>query len=173
MSRFHPLTVAAVQPETREAVLVSFAVPETLRETFRFAAGQHLTLRTNIAGEDVRRSYSICSGERDGDLRIIVKRVPGGLFSSFAASALKPAAILDVMPPTGHFTLPPDAGPAAGRKRAYAAFAAGSGITPVFSLIKTALVREPECHFTLFYGNRASSSVILRGALADLKDRYL
>lgn len=171
MSRFHPLEIAALRPETREAVRIAFAVPEALRETFRFAAGQHLTLRATIGGEEVRRSYSICSGEGDGDLSLVVKRVAGGLFSTFATGELKVGQRLDVMPPLGHFTLP-EAG-ADGTAQNFVAFAAGSGITPVFSLIKTALGRDSASRFTLFYGNRASSSVILREALSDLKDRYL
>src|SRR5213078_3309022 len=144
-------------------------VPETLRDQFCFTQGQHLTLRAEIGREDVRRSYSICSAVQDGALRIAVKRSPGGAFSTWANEALKVGATIEVMPPMGHFnvTLEPDA------KRRYLAFAAGSGITPLMSIIKTTLAIEPQSRFTLFYGNRASSTVMFRDELAALKDTYL
>jgi len=169
VSRFYPLKVASVRPETREAVAVTFAVPPELRDAFRFTQGQHLTLRADLDGEDVRRSYSICAGVQDGRLRIAIKRVPGGMFSNWANANLKPGQTLEVMPPMGHFNVPlaPDA------QRHYVAFAAGSGITPVFSLVKTTLAAEPGSEFTLFYGNRASSAVMFKEELADLKDTYL
>jgi ring-1,2-phenylacetyl-CoA epoxidase subunit PaaE len=169
MSKFHPLRIDSVRPETREAVAVTFAVPPELRESFRFTQGQHLTLRADIEGEDVRRSYSICSGVDDGRLRIAIKRVPGGQFSNWANVHLKPGQTVEVMPPMGHFNVPL----AADAQRHYVAFAAGSGITPVFSLVKTTLAAEPRSEFTLFYGNRASSSVMFKEELADLKDAYL
>lgn len=169
MSKFIPLRVESVRPETREAVAVTFAVPPELRESFRFTQGQHLTLRADIDGEDVRRSYSICSGVNDGRLRIAIKRVPGGQFSNWANAHLQPGQVLEVMPPMGHFNVPL----AAEARRNYVAFAAGSGITPVFSLVKTTLAAEPQSEFTLFYGNRASSSVMFKEELADLKDTYL
>jgi ring-1,2-phenylacetyl-CoA epoxidase subunit PaaE len=169
MSRFYPLTIESVRQETREAVAVTFAVPPELRDSFRFVQGQHLTVRADVDGEDVRRSYSICSGVRDGRLRIAIKRVPGGQFSNWANASLKPGVTLDVMPPMGHFNLPlsPE------NRKQYVAFAAGSGITPVFSLVKTTLEAEPHSEFTLFYGNRASSSVMFKEELGDLKDAYL
>lgn len=169
MSKFHSLRIESVRPETREAVAVTFTVPAELREAFRFTQGQHLTLRTDLDGEDVRRSYSICSGVQDGRLRIAIKRVPGGQFSNWANAHLKPGQTIDVMPPMGHFNVP--LAPAA--RRQYVAFAAGSGITPVFSLVKTTLAAEPHSEFTLFYGNRASSSVMFKEELADLKDTYM
>ncbi|MET0208059.1 MAG: 1,2-phenylacetyl-CoA epoxidase subunit PaaE [Burkholderiaceae bacterium] len=169
MSRFHSLPVAHVERETRDAVAITFAVPPELREQFRYAQGQHLTLRATIGGADVRRSYSICSAVQDDALRIAVKRAPGGVFSTWANESLKAGDSLDVMPPLGHFNVPLDAQAA----RHYLGFAAGSGITPLLSIVKTTLAAEPASRFTLVYGNRASGSVMFKEALAALKDRYL
>ncbi|MEW6023090.1 MAG: 1,2-phenylacetyl-CoA epoxidase subunit PaaE [Pseudomonadota bacterium] len=169
MSKFYPLTVAKVKHETRDAIAVTFAVPPELKQTFAYQQGQHLTLRAMIDGEDVRRSYSICSAVQDETLRVAIKRTPGGLFSSWANESLQPGATLDVMPPMGHFNVPLDAT----SERHYLAFAAGSGITPILSIIKTTLLAEPKSRFTLVYGNRASSSVIFRDELTDLKDVYM
>ena len=169
MSQFHPLTVAKVKHETRDAIAVTFDVPPALRDTFRYRQGQHLTLRALIDGEEVRRSYSICSAVQDRQLRVAIKRVPGGLFSTWANEALKPGVAIDALPPEGRFNLPlvPDS------RRHYLAFAAGSGITPILSIVKTTLLAEPHSRFTILYGNRASSSVIFRDELAELKDQYL
>ena len=169
MSKFHPLTVATVERETRDAVVVTFAVPPTLAALYRFEAGQHLTLRADIGGQDVRRSYSICSAVQDDRLRIAIKRNPGGAFSTWANDALKAGDTLDVMPPLGHFGAPPDPR----RRRHYLGIAAGSGITPLMSIIKTTLAVEPASRFTLFYGNRASASVMFRDELAAMKDTWL
>jgi ring-1,2-phenylacetyl-CoA epoxidase subunit PaaE len=169
LSKFHRLAVAKVERETRDAVAITFAVPDALAEPFRFAAGQHLTLRADIGGQDVRRSYSICSGVQDGILRIAVKRNPGGVFSAWANETLKAGDTLDVMPPLGHFGVPL----APGSHRSYAGFAAGSGITPLLSIVKTTLAAEPLSRFTLFYGNRASGTVMFKEELAALKDTYL
>jgi len=169
MSKFYPLTVAKVKHETRDAIAVTFAVPPELKTTFAYQQGQHLTLRALIDGEDVRRSYSICSAVQDETLRVAIKRTPGGLFSSWANEQLQAGVTLDVMPPMGHFNVPLDAD----SKRHYLAFAAGSGITPILSIIKTTLLAEPKSRFTLVYGNRASSSVIFRDELTDLKDVYM
>ena len=169
MSRFHSLQIASLTHDTRDAILVSFAVPDALAETFRYQPGQHLTLRATIGGEEQRRSYSICSAVQDGELRIAIKKVSGGLFSGWAHQTLAAGMSIDVMPPTGNFHLPLSAD----NHRHYLAFAAGSGITPVFSVIKSTLLAEPDSRFTLVYGNRASSTVMLREALADLKDRFL
>jgi len=166
MSKFYPLTVAQVRNETRDTIAVTFAVPPELAQSFAYQQGQHLTLRAQIGDEDVRRSYSICSSVQDGLLRVAIKRTQGGLFSSWANEHLKPGMTLDVMPPMGHFNVPLDAANA----RHYLAFAAGSGITPILSIIKTTLLAEPNSRFTLFYGNRASSSVIFKDELTDLKD---
>lgn len=169
MSQFHSLAVAQVKHETRDAIAVTFDVPPQLKETFAYRQGQHLTLRATIGGEEVRRSYSICAAVQDARLRVAIKRVPGGVFSGWAMDALKPGAVLDVMPPEGRFNLPldPDS------RRHYLAFAAGSGITPILSIVKTTLMAEPHSRFTVLYGNRASSSVIFRDELAELKDQYM
>jgi len=169
MSTFHPLTVAKVKHETRDAIAVTFDVPPQLKETFKYRQGQHLTLRAMVDGEDVRRSYSICAAVQDDQLRVAIKRVAGGLFSTWANQALKPGMTLDVMPPEGRFNLPLDPE----SRRHYLAFAAGSGITPILSIVKTTLLAEPHSRFTILYGNRASSSVIFRDELAELKDIYM
>lgn len=166
MSQFHALTVADVRRETRDTVVATFDVPPPLRERFRFTQGQHLTLRARVHDEDLRRSYSICSAVQDGALRVAIKRVAGGRFSTWANDTLRAGMSLDVMPPMGHFNLPlvPEAA------RRYLAFAAGSGITPILSILKTTLAAEPGSAFTLVYGNRASASVVFREELAELKD---
>ena len=169
MSKFHSLPIARIDRETRDAVAVTFAVPQALRDQFRYAQGQHLTLRCAIGGQDVRRSYSICSAVQDDELRIAIKRAPGGVFSSWAYERLKPGDTLDVMPPMGHFNVPLDRD----AQRHYVAFAAGSGITPILSIVKTTLAVEPRSQFTLFYGNRASGSVMFREELAALKDVHM
>ncbi|ANN67893.1 1,2-phenylacetyl-CoA epoxidase subunit PaaE [Bordetella bronchialis] len=166
---FHPLKVVDVARDTRDAVVLTFELPPALAGDFAFRPGQYLTLRTRVAGEELRRSYSICSSPGDGALRVAIKRVDDGAFSSWANRELRPGAVLDVMPPDGEFTV----AFAPGQARHYVAFAVGSGITPVYSLIKTALATEPDSRFTLFYGNRASSSVLFREALEDLKNRYM
>jgi ring-1,2-phenylacetyl-CoA epoxidase subunit PaaE len=169
MSKFYPLTVAQVKIETRDAIAVTFDVPQNLKHVFQYRQGQHLTLRAMIDGEDVRRSYSICSAVQDARLRVAIKRVPGGTFSTWAKDCIRPGVTLDVMPPEGRFNLPlePDS------RRHYLAFAAGSGITPILSIVKTTLLAEPHSRFTVLYGNRASSSVIFRDELAELKDVYM
>ena len=169
MSKFYPLAVAKVKNETRDTIAVTFDVPAELAASFAYQQGQHLTLRAMIGDEDVRRSYSICSAVQDKALRVAIKRTPGGLFSSWANDSLKPGMTLEVMPPMGHFNVPL----AADNARHYVAFAAGSGLTPILSIIKTTLLAEPNSRFTLFYGNRASSSVIFKEELTDLKDNYL
>ena len=169
MSKFYSLSVAKVRNETRDTIAVTFDVPPELAASFAYQQGQHLTLRAQIDQEDVRRSYSICSAVQDSCLRVAIKRTQGGLFSSWANEHLKPGMTLDVMPPMGHFNVPL----ADTNARHYVAFAAGSGITPILSIIKTTLLTEPNSRFTLFYGNRASSSVIFKDELGDLKDVYM
>jgi ring-1,2-phenylacetyl-CoA epoxidase subunit PaaE len=169
MSKFYPLTVSKVAQETRDAIAVTLQVPPELKESFTFTQGQHLTLRALINDEDVRRSYSICSAVQDGQLRVAIKRTPGGMFSTWANDTLKAGDRIEVMPPMGHFNVPLRSD---NRKR-YLAFAAGSGITPMLSIIKTTLAAEPHSAFTLFYGNRASSTVIFKEELAELKDSYM
>ena len=131
--------------------------------------GQYLTLRTTLDGEEVRRSYSICSGPDDGELRIAVKKVDGGAFSGWAADELKAGDELDVMTPAGRFGVPP----APDEARIYVGFAAGSGITPVLSIVKGVLAREPDSRFFLFYGNRSTAGMLFREALEELKDRFM
>ena len=169
MTRFHELKVAEVRPETRDAVVVRFDVPSGAAEAFRYEAGQHLTLKAVIDGEEIRRSYSICSSAQERSLRVAIKRVDDGLFSNWATEHLKPGSTVEVMEPQGHFNVPLEPQ----RARHHVAFAAGSGITPILSLIKTTLAAEPRSRFTLIYGNRASGSVIFKEELEDLKDRYL
>ena len=168
MSRFHRLPIVRVDRETRDAIAITFDVPGALRETFRFASGQHLTIRAEIDGEHVRRSYSICAAEGEA-LRIAVKRAPGGRFSGWAHEILCAGASVDATPPMGHFDVSRD--PQA--RRHYLGVAAGSGITPLLSMIATALATEPQSRFTLIYGNRSSASVMFRDELAALKDRHL
>src|SRR3954452_3720104 len=170
---FHRLAMLDVERLTDDAVAVTFDVPAGLRELFAFRAGQHLTVRRHgETGEEIRRSYSICSTPSrlrdEGELRVGIKRVVGGAFSTYALSGLAPGDEVDVLPPLGHFTTAFDAG----RARHYAAIAAGSGITPVLSLAATALATEPGSRVTLVYGNRAAASVMFAEELADLKDRH-
>src|SRR5687767_5306263 len=166
---FHTLTVAETVPETADAMSISFDVPEELLETFRFKPGQHLTLKAEIGGEEVRRNYSLCVAPQDGQVTVTVKRIAGGIFSNWANERLRPGDRIDVMPPHGSFTW--DFEP--GARNHYVGFAGGSGITPVISLLKTALTVEPESRFTLFYGNRDSQSVIFLEELARLKNRFM
>jgi len=166
---FYPLRVAEIVPETDEANSIRFEVPSELADAFCFKAGQHLSLRVDINGEEVRRNYSLCTAPADADLMVTVKQIAGGLFSNWVAEHLKPGDTLDVMSPHGSFTTEFD--PQA--KRRYVGFAGGSGITPVISLIRTALSVEPDSRFTLFYGNRDANSIIFLEALAALKDNYL
>jgi ring-1,2-phenylacetyl-CoA epoxidase subunit PaaE len=167
--RFHRLAVSDLRRESADAVSLTFAIPKELARDYSFAPGQYLTLRTTMDGEEVRRSYSICSGPDDGELRIAVKKVDGGAFSSWAADELKAGDELDVMTPTGRFGVAP--GPA--EARTYVGFAAGSGITPILSIVKGALAREPNSRFFLFYGNRTTVGMLFREALEELKDRFI
>jgi len=169
MSRFHRLPIARIDRETRDAVAITFAVPDALARDFRYEPGQHLTLKADIDGQDVRRSYSICSSSHDGPLRIAVKRAADGVFSTWANERLKAGDTVEVMAPLGHFNVPLDAQ----ARHHYVGFAAGSGITPLLSIVASTLHAEPLSHFTLFYGNRASGTVMFREELAALKDRFL
>jgi len=166
---FHRLEVAEIVPETAEAKSIRFHVPDTLREAFAFRPGQHLTLRTTLGGEEVRRNYSLCTAPQEDDVMVTVKKIAGGVFSSWANEVLAAGDSIDVMEPHGSFTrtFSPDF---AGH---YVAFAGGSGITPIMSLLRTALRIEPKSRFTLFYGNRDSSSVIFLDELARLKNRHM
>ena len=164
---FHPLKVRRIAPDTDESILVSFDVPAALRETFAFRPGQYLTLRGEIGGEDLRRSYSICSGLDDGELRVGIRKV--GVFSNWVETTLETGDTIHVIPPQGHFTLP--AAQADGRH--VLGIAGGSGITPILAIMKTLLARERLSRFTLIYGNRRAASTMFKEEIEDLKNRYL
>jgi len=166
---FHPLTVIDMRRETDEAVSVAFAVPDEMKDSFRFVQGQYLTLRATVNGEELRRPYSVCVAPEEGELRVCVKKLHGGRFSSFVNDVLKVGDSIDVMAPMGRFHAPD----APGAARHYVGFAGGSGITPVMSNLRAVLGREPDSRFTLFYGNRNARGIIFRDQLADLKDRFM
>lgn len=166
--RFHDLTVAEVRRETADCVSITLDIPADLSETFAFKQGQYLTFDQKINGEDVRRSYSICAGVGE-PLRVAIKQVPDGRFSTWANTSLKAGDVLRTMPPNGRFFTELDAN----QSRHYVAFAAGSGITPILSHIKTVLDVEPGSTFTLFDTNKDQSSIIFKAELDDLKDRFL
>ncbi len=168
-THFHPLRVRQIEPDTDEAVVVSFEVPTALQSVFGFTQGQHLTLRKEVAGQSLRRSYSICAGVDDGELRVGVRKVKGGVFSNWINTELKVGDTVDVMAPQGRFFVPTDAN----AKRHYLGVAGGSGITPILSIMKTVLSREPRSRFTLMYGNRAVRSTMFKEALEDLKNAHL
>lgn len=165
---FHRLRVTEVSTLTDDSVAVTFDVPTELAEAFAYKPGQHVTIRSLVDGEDVRRSYSICANANSGKLRVGVKRLPGGVFSTFATTELAAGDELDVMAPVGEFTLDIDSS----RSRRAVAIAAGSGITPVLSLISTSLECEPEARWTLLFGNKTANSIMFLEELEGLKDRY-
>jgi ring-1,2-phenylacetyl-CoA epoxidase subunit PaaE len=166
---FHPLRVREVLPDTAEAVVVAFDVPDDLCEVFSFTQGQYLTLRRDIEGADLRRSYSICAGVDDGELRVGVRKVNGGVFSNWINAHLRPGDVINVMAPQGRFFVELD--PTA--RRHHVGIAGGSGVTPILSTMKTVLAREPLSDFTLIYGNRALKSTMFKEEIEDLKNRYL
>jgi ring-1,2-phenylacetyl-CoA epoxidase subunit PaaE len=169
MIHFHSIPVKKVQKETDDCVSIVFDVPPELKDLFKFKQGQSLTLRKTLKGEEQRRSYSICSSPLDGELRIAVKKLEGGIFSVYANEELKAGDYLDVMPPVGKFYTELDPN----HKKNYVAFAAGSGITPMLSIIKTTLLTEPLSSFTLVFGNKTKNSIIFKEELEALKDRYI
>ena len=166
---FHPLRVKAIEPDTAEAVIVSFEVPADLQQVFGFTQGQYLTLRHDIDGQDLRRSYSICAGLDDGELRVGVRKVRGGVFSNWINEHLQPGHTVQVMAPQGRFFVPIEPGSA----RHHVGIAGGSGITPILSIMKTVLAREPRSRFTLIYGNRQLQSTMFKEEIEDLKNRYM
>ncbi|EPV2492531.1 1,2-phenylacetyl-CoA epoxidase subunit PaaE [Enterobacter hormaechei] len=168
MTTFHSLTVAKVEPETRDAVTITFAVPQALQEAYRFRPGQHLTLKASPGGDELRRCYSICRSTAPGEISVAVKAIEGGRFSRYARDEIKPGMALEVMVPQGQFGYQPQAE----REGHYLAIAAGSGITPMLAILSATLATETHSHFTLIYGNRSSQSMMFRRALADLKDKY-
>ncbi len=167
---FHPLTVKRITPDAAGSAAITLAVPDALRDAFDFKPGQFLTLRATIAGQDVRRSYSICSPHQRyaaaQEIDIGVKPVEGGTFSNWAVSQLRPGQAIDVMPPDGRFTIHDSAA------RHRVGFAAGSGITPILSIVATTLAQEPDSRFTLVYCNQRGNTIMFNEALQDLKDRY-
>jgi ring-1,2-phenylacetyl-CoA epoxidase subunit PaaE len=167
MSKFEELKVVDVRPETHNAVSISLAAPDD--EAWRFSPGQYLTLRANIDGQDVRRPYSICAGLDEGLLRVGIKKVPDGVFSTYACEQIRVGQTLQVMPPQGKFSwfTPETEGVH------HVGFAAGSGITPILSIAKSVLSRRADDRFTLFYGNKMTAEVMFLEELADLKDRYM
>jgi len=168
-TQFHQLQLADVRQETDTAVCLTFAVPENLRETFSFIQGQYLTLESDIGGESIRRSYSICSGVDDGKLQVAVKAIDGGVFSTYANSQLRAGDSLNVMPPQGNFYTQLNSE----NKKHYMCICAGSGITPMLSIIKSVLSREPKSSVTLLYGNKNSASVMFKDELNFVKNRYM
>lgn len=167
--KFHRLAVRDVKRETADAVSIAFAVPTELAEAYRFVPGQYLTLRATVDGEDMRRSYSICSAPDDDELRIAVKKVDNGLFSTWANSSINAGDEVAVMTPTGRFGQEKTTGDG----RIHVGFAAGSGITPILSIIRGILKREPTSRFFLFYGNRSTDDILFRETLEELKDVFL
>jgi ring-1,2-phenylacetyl-CoA epoxidase subunit PaaE len=166
---FHRLRIKEIRKETSDCVSISFNIPPELKESFLFQHGQNITVRQEVNGQEIRRSYSICASPFENELRVAVKKVEGGFFSTLANDLLKPGDELEILPPTGKFNTPLDPG----NKKNYLAFAAGSGITPVISIIKTTLQKEPHSSFTLVYGNRSRSSIIFFEELEGIKNKYI
>jgi len=169
MLKFHPIQVKEVRRETAQAVSIVFDIPPQLAEIFTYQAGQYVTLRAVINGEEVRRSYSLCSSPLDNEWRVGIKKVDGGIFSTYANEKLKAGDMLELMPPMGNFHTQLDA---VNRKH-YIGIAAGSGITPVISIIKTVLQAEPNSSFTLVYGNRNRPAIMFKEELEALKNKYI
>ena len=167
--RFYELKVKEVRPETADCVSVAFEVPDELRDVFQFQPGQYLTFRRHFAGAELRRSYSICASPKEGELRVAIKAVHGGKFSSFANSDLKKGEALEVMTPMGKFSPKP----IEKKGKQYLAFVAGSGITPVMSIMRHVLESEQDSQFTLVYGNKNRNSIIFREAIEGLKNRFM
>lgn len=168
-TQFHSLTVSDLRQETEGCVSVGFEVPSALQTQFRYAAGQYLTFRATIDGEEVRRSYSLCSAPHENNWRVAIKEIPNGKFSSFANHQLKIGTTLDVMAPMGNFKFEPNPN----AQNHYVLFAAGSGVTPIFSILKTILIAEPKSSVTMFYGNKGMNEIIFREELEAIKNRFL
>jgi ring-1,2-phenylacetyl-CoA epoxidase subunit PaaE len=166
---FHTLTVKKIVQETKDCVAVSFHIPQNLAADFRFVQGQNITLKTSIHNAEVRRSYSICTAPFENELTVAIKKVPNGIFSTYANTQLKVGDKLEVMPPTGKFNTVLNAT----HTKQYLAIAAGSGITPILSIIKTTLATEPQSSFTLVYSNRSRASIIFFEAIEALKNKYI
>lgn len=166
---FHPLKIKEVRKETADCVSILFDIPNNLQEQFAFTQGQNVTIKTTINGEEVRRSYSLCSSPLDNEFRVAVKKVEGGLFSTYANENLNAGDELEMMPPIGKFYTALNTG----HKKNYVGFAAGSGITPLLSIIKTTLFTEPQSSFTLVYGNKNRNSIIFKEQLEGLKNKFM
>ena len=168
MAQFHTLRIADIYKETDDCSVITFDIPDNLKQEFQYKQGQHLTLRAEIGNQDVRRSYSLCSSPLDNEWKVAVKKIEDGLFSTYANEVLKKNDTIDVMPPHGNFykECAPD------KQKNYIAFAAGSGITPILSIMKTHLAAEPESTFKLFYLNRNVKSIIFKEEIEALKSAY-
>jgi ring-1,2-phenylacetyl-CoA epoxidase subunit PaaE len=169
MSKFHSIKILDIHRETKDCSVITFEIPEGLKNDFMYTQGQHLTLKATIDGQEVRRSYSLCSSPAEHKWQVAVKKINGGLFSSFVNDTLKKGDFLDIMPPNGVFFTEVSSS----NSKNYIAFAAGSGITPILSIIKTHLALEPKSTFKLFYLNRTVKSIIFKEEIELLKNRYL
>lgn len=167
--KFHALNVADVRQETEDTVSIAFSVPEDLMEDYTYKAGQYLTLRATINGEDIRRSYSICTAPQDNELRVAIKCIENGVFSNWATHSIQCGDVVQVMTPTGNFAFDPNPN----QKRSFVLYAAGSGITPILAIAKTILSEEPLSDVTLIYGNKGFGSIIFREELEGLKNRFI
>ncbi len=167
--KFHTLSIKDVRRETADCVSVAFDIPDSLANDYSYTQGQNVTIRTMLNGEEVRRSYSICTSPQENELRVAIKQVENGLFSTYANNELKVGDSLDVMTPMGNFYTDLNSA----NKKNYVAFAAGSGITPIISIIKTTLAVEPNSTFTLVYGNKNTASIIFLEELESLKNIYM
>ncbi len=167
--QFYNLEVAEVRKTTPDCTVISFNIPDELKSVFSFESGQHLTLKSTIQGQEVRRSYSLCSSPHEGIWQVAVKQIEGGLFSTYANNELSVGDFIEVMPPNGRFFIEKDAS----KQKNYVAFAAGSGITPIISIVNTHLSQEPSSTFTLFYVNRNVGSIILKEEVEALKNKFL
>jgi ring-1,2-phenylacetyl-CoA epoxidase subunit PaaE len=168
-NKFHSLIIKDIRKETTDCVSVAFTIPEDKKALFQFTQGQYISLKKDIDGTDIRRSYSICSSPLDNELRVAIKKVTGGIFSTYANTKLSIGDTIEVMPPLGKFFTPLSSL----QSLNYAAFAAGSGITPILSIIKTTLLTEPHSTFTLVYGNKNRHSIIFREAIEALKNKFI
>ena len=168
MAEFYNIQVKDIYKETKDCSVVSFNIPEDLHTTFNFKAGQYLTLRKEINGEDIRRSYSLCSSPLDKEWKVAIKQIPGGVFSTYANTELKAGDYLSIAKPSGEFYIEIEAE----QERNHIAFAAGSGITPMLSIIKTHLIAEPKSTFKLFYLNRTVKSIIFKEEIEQLKNQF-
>lgn len=169
MHRFHPLTISKLTKETKDCVSLEFEIPEDQQELFRYKQGQHITLRKELDGDDVRRSYSICTSPKENKLKVAIKKVSGGAFSTYANDLLTEGEILEVMPPSGNFNS--DLNP--NQSKSYVGFAGGSGITPILSILKSVLDTEPESIFSLIYANKNEGSIVFKEEIEGLKNRYM